>query len=106
MIYILIVGLIAGWATGKLMKGSGYGVLVDILLGIVGAFVGSRVLGMLGIYTGGGLDIFMTGSGNVINVTDSVITGNENVNSYGGGVNVDSSDPGLSSRTSNGPTNA
>ncbi len=55
MIYILIVGLIAGWATGKLMKGSGYGVLVDILLGIVGAFVGSRVLGMLGIYTGGGL---------------------------------------------------
>jgi len=55
MIYILIVGLIAGWATGKLMKGSGYGVLVDILLGIVGAFVGSRVLGMLGIYTSGGL---------------------------------------------------
>ena len=49
MIYILIVGLIAGWATGKLMKGSGYGVLVDILLGIVGAFVGSRVLLMLGV---------------------------------------------------------
>jgi uncharacterized membrane protein YeaQ/YmgE (transglycosylase-associated protein family) len=55
MIYILIVGLIAGWATGKLMKGSGYGVLVDILLGIVGAFVGSRVLGMLGIFPAGGL---------------------------------------------------
>jgi uncharacterized membrane protein YeaQ/YmgE (transglycosylase-associated protein family) len=55
MIYILIVGLIAGWATGKLMKGSGYGVLVDILLGIVGAFVGSWVLGRLGIYTSGGL---------------------------------------------------
>lgn len=55
LIYILLVGLIAGWATGKLMKGSGYGVLVDILLGIVGAFVGSRVLGMLGIYTAGGL---------------------------------------------------
>jgi uncharacterized membrane protein YeaQ/YmgE (transglycosylase-associated protein family) len=55
MIYILIVGLIAGWATGKLMKGSGYGVLVDILLGIVGAFVGSRVLLMLGILPAGGL---------------------------------------------------
>jgi uncharacterized membrane protein YeaQ/YmgE (transglycosylase-associated protein family) len=55
MIYILIVGLIAGWATGKLMKGSGYGVLVDILLGIVGAFVGSRVLAMLGIFPSGGL---------------------------------------------------
>jgi uncharacterized membrane protein YeaQ/YmgE (transglycosylase-associated protein family) len=55
LIYILLVGLIAGWATGKIMKGSGYGVLVDILLGIVGAFVGSRVLGLLGIYTSGGL---------------------------------------------------
>ncbi len=55
LIYVLLVGLIAGWATGKIMKGSGYGILVDILLGIVGAFVGSRVLGLLGIYTTGGL---------------------------------------------------
>jgi uncharacterized membrane protein YeaQ/YmgE (transglycosylase-associated protein family) len=55
MLYFIIVGLIAGWATGKLMKGSGYGILVDILLGIVGAIIGSRVLGLLGIYTSGGL---------------------------------------------------
>jgi uncharacterized membrane protein YeaQ/YmgE (transglycosylase-associated protein family) len=55
LLYILLVGLIAGWATGKIMKGSGYGVIVDILLGIVGAFVGSRVLGFLGLYTSGGL---------------------------------------------------
>jgi len=38
-----------------LMKGSGYGILVDILLGIVGAFVGSRILLMLGIFPSGGL---------------------------------------------------
>jgi uncharacterized membrane protein YeaQ/YmgE (transglycosylase-associated protein family) len=55
MIYIIIVGLIAGWATGKIMKGSGYGILVDILLGIAGAIIGSRVLGLLGVYTSGGL---------------------------------------------------
>ncbi len=55
ILYILVVGLIAGWATGKIMKGSGYGVLTDILLGIVGALIGSRLLGMLGIYTSGGL---------------------------------------------------
>jgi uncharacterized membrane protein YeaQ/YmgE (transglycosylase-associated protein family) len=55
LLYILVVGLIAGWATGKIMKGSGYGVLLDILLGIVGAFIGSRLLGLLGIYTSGGL---------------------------------------------------
>jgi uncharacterized membrane protein YeaQ/YmgE (transglycosylase-associated protein family) len=55
LIYILVVGLIAGWATGKIMKGSGYGALTDILLGIVGAFIGSRVLALFGIYSGGGL---------------------------------------------------
>jgi uncharacterized membrane protein YeaQ/YmgE (transglycosylase-associated protein family) len=55
ILYIILVGLIAGWATGKIMKGSGYGVITDILLGIVGAIVGSRILGMLGIYSGGGL---------------------------------------------------
>jgi uncharacterized membrane protein YeaQ/YmgE (transglycosylase-associated protein family) len=55
LIYIIVVGLIAGWATGKIMKGAGYGVLVDILLGIAGAIFGSWVLGLLGIYTSGGL---------------------------------------------------
>jgi uncharacterized membrane protein YeaQ/YmgE (transglycosylase-associated protein family) len=55
LLYILLIGLIAGWATGKIMKGSGYGVITDILLGIVGALVGSRVLGLLGVYTSGAL---------------------------------------------------
>jgi len=55
LLYIIIVGLIAGWATGKIMKGAGYGVLVDILLGIAGAIIGSRILAMLGIFTTGGL---------------------------------------------------
>jgi len=55
LLYIIIVGLIAGWATGKIMRGSGYGLLIDILLGIAGAIVGSRLLGLLGIYTSGGL---------------------------------------------------
>ncbi len=54
LLYILLVGLIAGWATGKIMKGSGYGVLTDILLGLVGAFVGSRALGLLGFHSDGG----------------------------------------------------
>ncbi len=55
LLYIIIVGLVAGWATGKIMKGSGYGPIVDILLGIAGAIIGSRLLGLLGIYTTGGL---------------------------------------------------
>ena len=43
LIYIILVGLVAGWATGKLMKGSGYGVLMDILLGIAGGIVGAFI---------------------------------------------------------------
>ena len=54
LVYILLVGLIAGWAAGKIMKGSGYGVFTDILLGILGSLVGNRLLGLLGIYRGGG----------------------------------------------------
>jgi len=55
LLYIIIVGLVAGWATGKIMKGAGYGAITDILLGIAGAIVGSRLLGLLGIYSSGGI---------------------------------------------------
>jgi uncharacterized membrane protein YeaQ/YmgE (transglycosylase-associated protein family) len=52
-IWWIIVGLIAGWAAGKIMRGGGYGPLMDIVLGIVGAVVGGWLLGALGIYAGG-----------------------------------------------------
>ena len=55
LVYVILVGLVAGWAAGKIMKGAGYGVIVDILLGIAGAIFGSWVLGLLGIFTTGGL---------------------------------------------------
>jgi uncharacterized membrane protein YeaQ/YmgE (transglycosylase-associated protein family) len=53
LIYWIVVGLIAGWAAGKIMKGGGYGTVMDIVLGVVGAVVGGRLLGLLGIYAGG-----------------------------------------------------
>jgi uncharacterized membrane protein YeaQ/YmgE (transglycosylase-associated protein family) len=53
LIWWIIVGLIAGWAAGKIMKGGGYGVVADIVLGIVGAVVGGWLMGMLGIHAGG-----------------------------------------------------
>ena len=58
MLYILwwiIVGLIAGWATGKIMKGKGYGTLVDILLGIAGAVLGNWILRTLGFAGSSGM---------------------------------------------------
>jgi len=45
----IIVGLIAGWITGKVMKGRGYGAVGDIILGIVGAFIGGIVMNLFGI---------------------------------------------------------
>jgi uncharacterized membrane protein YeaQ/YmgE (transglycosylase-associated protein family) len=50
----IIIGLIAGWLAGVIMKGSGYGVLSDIVLGIIGALVGGFLGGaILGIpFTG------------------------------------------------------
>ena len=55
LLWLIIVGLIAGWAAGKIMKGSGYGVVMDIILGICGAVVGGWILRMLGFAAGGGL---------------------------------------------------
>ena len=51
IIWWIVVGLIAGWAAGKIMKGGGYGVVADILLGIVGGIVGGWIVGFFG---GGG----------------------------------------------------
>lgn len=54
ILWWIIVGLIAGWATGKIMKGSGYGPLMDIVLGIAGAFIGGMIMRFLGFYSTGG----------------------------------------------------
>lgn len=48
-IWSLIIGGIAGWLAGQLMKGSGYGLLVNIILGLVGGFVGDLVFGLVGL---------------------------------------------------------
>jgi uncharacterized membrane protein YeaQ/YmgE (transglycosylase-associated protein family) len=55
LLWWCIVGLIAGWLAGKVMKGGGFGVGMDILIGVVGAIVGGFVFGLLGIYPGGGI---------------------------------------------------
>ena len=54
-LYWIVVGLIAGWLAGRVMKGGGYGPLVDIILGILGGIVGGWVFGVIGIWPGGGI---------------------------------------------------
>jgi len=55
MLYAILVGLIAGWLAGQVMKGGGYGILIDILLGLVGGVIGGWLFGALGIFPGGGV---------------------------------------------------
>jgi uncharacterized membrane protein YeaQ/YmgE (transglycosylase-associated protein family) len=54
MIWWICVGLVAGWATGKLTKGGGYGVLMDIVIGIGGAVLGGFLMRTLGFAGSGG----------------------------------------------------
>ena len=54
-VWFIIVGLIAGWLAGVIMKGGGYGVVGDIIVGIVGALIGGWLFSTMGVSTGGGL---------------------------------------------------
>ncbi|MBV9609483.1 MAG: GlsB/YeaQ/YmgE family stress response membrane protein [Acidobacteria bacterium] len=55
ILWWIIVGLIAGWATGKIMRGSGYGPVMDIVIGIVGAVIGGWIMRSLGGTGQGGM---------------------------------------------------
>ena len=55
MFRVLIAGLIAGWLTGKLMHGHGYGFIADIILGLIGAVIGNWIFGELGVQASGGI---------------------------------------------------
>ena len=55
LLYFILLGAAAGWLAGQIMKGSAYGALTNIILGIVGALVGGWLLGAVGISVGGGL---------------------------------------------------
>ncbi len=57
-LYFIIIGALAGWLAGKIMKGGGFGFLINMVLGIIGGAVGGWLFGMLGMSAGGG----MTGS--------------------------------------------
>ena len=48
LIYLLVVGLIAGWLAGKIMKGKGFGMIGDLIVGVVGAVIGGWLFSLLG----------------------------------------------------------
>ena len=48
-LYSIIIGAVAGWIAGKLMKGGGFGILANIVLGVVGGLVGNWLFNTLGV---------------------------------------------------------
>ena len=55
LIVILFVGLVAGWLAGKIVRGTGFGIIGDIVVGILGAFIASWLFPRLGIHLGVGI---------------------------------------------------
>jgi uncharacterized membrane protein YeaQ/YmgE (transglycosylase-associated protein family) len=54
-IWFILIGLVAGWLAGQLVKGGGFGVIGDIVVGVLGALVGGVLFRSLGVSAGGGL---------------------------------------------------
>ena len=55
ILVILFVGLVAGWLAGKIVRGTGFGIIGDILVGISGALIATFLFPRLGIHIGSGL---------------------------------------------------
>ena len=55
LIWFLLIGLIAGWLAGRVMRGGGFGLVGDMIVGVIGALLGGWIFGKLGISAGGGL---------------------------------------------------
>jgi uncharacterized membrane protein YeaQ/YmgE (transglycosylase-associated protein family) len=52
-VWFILIGLVAGWLAGVIMKGGGYGVVGDIVVGVLGALIGGWLFSKLGVGAGG-----------------------------------------------------
>ena len=55
LLWFLVVGLVAGWLAGVLVKGGGFGLVGDLIVGVIGAFVGGWLFTTFGAPAGGGI---------------------------------------------------
>jgi uncharacterized membrane protein YeaQ/YmgE (transglycosylase-associated protein family) len=54
-LWFILIGLAAGWLAGQLMKGGGFGLVGDIVVGVIGALLGGVLFRTFGVSAGGGL---------------------------------------------------
>lgn len=55
LIVLVVVGAVAGWLAGQVMKGKGFGFVVNSIVGVIGAFLGGFIFNFFGIIAGGGI---------------------------------------------------
>jgi uncharacterized membrane protein YeaQ/YmgE (transglycosylase-associated protein family) len=55
LLVIIVVGIVAGWLAGRVMAGGGFGLIGDLVVGLIGAFIGDWLLPQLGIHLGTGI---------------------------------------------------
>jgi uncharacterized membrane protein YeaQ/YmgE (transglycosylase-associated protein family) len=53
LLWVVLVGILAGWLAGQITKGRGFGLLGDLIVGILGSLLGSFIFGLLGIFAYG-----------------------------------------------------
>lgn len=59
LLLFLVIGVVAGFLAGKIMKGAGYGLVGDLVVGVIGSFIGVWVFGLLGVEAGGILGLLV-----------------------------------------------
>jgi uncharacterized membrane protein YeaQ/YmgE (transglycosylase-associated protein family) len=60
LLIFLLIGALAGWLAGVVMKGRGFGVLVNMVVGVLGAYFGGWLLPKFGVAFGGDMGLFIT----------------------------------------------
>jgi uncharacterized membrane protein YeaQ/YmgE (transglycosylase-associated protein family) len=59
-LYFILIGIVAGWAAGMIVKGRGFGIVVDLVVGVIGALIGGAIFSALGISSGGLIGALVT----------------------------------------------
>jgi uncharacterized membrane protein YeaQ/YmgE (transglycosylase-associated protein family) len=59
-LWFILIGIAAGWLAGQIMKGGGYGLIGDLIIGVIGALLGGFLFGLLGLTAGGLLGSLIT----------------------------------------------
>lgn len=49
LVWVIVIGILAGWIAGKIMRGKGFGVVGDLIVGVIGSLLGSFIFGLLGL---------------------------------------------------------